>query len=198
MKKLALGSLVVLTALSAPASATVIEAADVVIGGNTFQTFQDTTTSLTWLDLDNFWDGASTYNSITSLLAGSGFHLATSSELAALQASIPAITSNFATDATITGGNLSNNPDIARNLMWGIYDDGNASDGVSWSWKFDYDTSWSFSYNVANTTTALSNYNPDLGAWVVSDNTIPVSLPSAISLFGIGFAAMFFPRKKNA
>lgn len=99
-------------ALSLPVSADVIESTDVSIGGNTYQTFQDDTTSLIWLDLDSFWDGTTTYNSLIALLAGSGFHLATLEELSALQLSMPAVPANFAAEVVIVGGNNTSRQSI--------------------------------------------------------------------------------------
>ena len=111
----------------APASAGVINSSDVLIGGNPYRTFQDTNTNLVWLDLDNFFDATSTYDSIVALLSGSGFHLASLAELQGLEASIPAIPANFASEVPIVGGNYAGSPHATgtRNLMWGIYEDGN-------------------------------------------------------------------------
>ena len=91
MNKIRLFAISLLLVFSLPASAGVVDTPDASFGGQTYQTFQDDTTSLYWLDLDNFWDDTSTYNSLIALLDGSGFHLATLAELTALQASIPAV-----------------------------------------------------------------------------------------------------------
>ena len=96
MNKSHLLAFLLLPVLSLPVSAAVIEGSDVLIGGDTYQTFRDDTTSLIWLDLDSFWDGTTTYNSLISLLDGSGFHLATLPELEALLLSMPAVPANFA------------------------------------------------------------------------------------------------------
>jgi hypothetical protein len=79
--KLAVACVAVLVVSAGQVQAGIINSSDVTIGGNSFSTFTDDSTSLVWLDLDNFWDGSNTYNSINSLLVGSGFHLATLTEV---------------------------------------------------------------------------------------------------------------------
>jgi hypothetical protein len=119
--KLAVACVVVLVATAGQVQAGIFNSSDVTIGGNSFSTFTDDSTSLVWLDLDNFWDGSNTYNSINSLLVGSGFHLATLTELNTLQASIPAVPANFDSEVVILGGNylgIPNNPGVVRDLMW--------------------------------------------------------------------------------
>lgn len=193
MKILNLPLYVVLALLSFSASASVVDTADVTISGNTYQTFQDDTTSLQWLDLDNFYAGTTSYNSIDLLLASSGFHLAGLSEVQALQASIPAIPSNFDAEAQIVGSVNT------RELMWGIYEDGNAADGISWTWKYSVDSSWNFDNNAMSADTLFSAYSGDLGAWVVADDisVSAVPVPAAAWLFGSALLGFFgFSRKK--
>jgi hypothetical protein len=140
------------------------------------------------LDLDNFWDGSTTYNSLTALLSGSGYHLATLADFAVLQASIPAAAANYAAEALIAGGNYWNNPHPGwdRELLWGIYEDANSGDGVSWAWKHRYDTSWNFAANQTTASMPLRQVNSahqDLGAWVVADRVLSATaLPEPISL----------------
>jgi hypothetical protein len=184
-----------LTVFLCPAGsqAAVVNSADVNIAGNPYRTFIDQNTNLTWLDLDNFWDATSTYNSIVALLAGSGFHLANLTELSALQSSMPAIPANFTSESVIVGGNYFGNPapGADRNLEWGIYQDGNAADGVSYSWK---DAGWNFGFNVVGASTTLRSINTrsqDLGAWIVSDAVInPTPVPAALPLFATGFGVL--------
>jgi len=172
--------------LSLPVSANVVDTADVSIGGNTYRTFQDDTTSLLWLDLDNFWDDTTSYNSLTSSLVGSGFRLASLSDLADLQLSIPAIPANFAAEVTIVGGN-----NVSRNLIWGIYEDGDSSDGVSYSWKDDSDVVWNFTFNAVSESAFFFSSNStdrDLGAWVVAENVdiVPAAVPvPTLSFWGL-------------
>ncbi|QDT31066.1 PEP-CTERM sorting domain-containing protein [Thalassoglobus polymorphus] len=181
----------VLIATAGQVQAGIINSADVIIGGNSFSTFTDDSTSLVWLDLDNFWDVTSTYNSIDSLLAGSGFHLATLPELNILQASIPAVPANFSSEVVILGGNYVGNPHPGtdRELIWGIYNDGNSLDGISYSWKYDGYTNWNFATNALSANQSLrsaNSNNQDLGAWVVADSVSAVPEPSSLALFGIG------------
>lgn len=177
-----------------PAGAGVINIPDVMIGSDSFRAFQDDTTNLEWLDLDNFFSGY-TYYGIVALLAGSGYHLATLSELQALQASIPAVPANFAAEAPIVGANYPGSPYAAgeRSLMWGIYEDGNPSDGISYSWKFDNDTSWKV---VSNVMMEGNLNNGDLGAWVVADAAgAEIPEPSTVALMGIGSACLVLVRR---
>jgi hypothetical protein len=164
----------VLIALQDRGWASIADAPDVMIDGNTYRAFIDKNTGLTWLDLDNFWDETSTYNSIVTLLTGSGFRIARTSELEGLQASIPAIPANFSAEALIVGGNYIGNPHPGsdRDLMWGVFDDGDSSDGVSYSWKFGSDVSWGFYTNRLSPFTSLrslSTSSQDLGAWIVGN-----------------------------
>ena len=92
---------------SIPMQASVVNVSDVTIGSSSYRAFQDTTTSLVWLDLDNFFASSETYNSISALLVGSDFHLATLRELQTLQASIPAVPANFLSEAAVIRRKLS-------------------------------------------------------------------------------------------
>ena len=195
-----------LTVISTSVQASVIESSDVLIGGSYYETFVDTTTNLTWLDLDNFWD-TSTYNTIATLLSGSGFRLAGARDLAALQASIPSWSSTFAREVAIIGGNYIGNPHpgLDREIMWGIYNDGTVADGVSYSWRsgFDNDVPWNYRANAIGADDELISVNPDfmdLGAWVVTDDGSPiVPTPAAAWLFGSGLIGLIgLARRKKA
>ena len=192
---------------SGNARATIVNSADVIIAGNSYGTFLDQNTNLTWLDLDNFW-GGNTANSIMTLLAGSGFHLANAADVAALVLSMPAVPANFATEVAIVGGNYSGNTNALHNrdIMWGIYDDGGNSSLSGWLWRNGAGSTWSFSSldTQSNTTTFLSvnTYYGDLGAWIVSDAPLAQTpLPAALPLFATGLGALGllgWRRKKKA
>jgi hypothetical protein len=185
-------------------NAAVIDVPNVTINSGSYRAFQDTTTGLTWLDLNNVFFTNHTYNTVNTLLAGSGFHLATLSELQALQASIPAVPANFAGEAPIIGANYAGSPFAtgSRDLAWGIYEDGNALDGISYSWKYAGDLSWNFTGNAVGQSNALMSVNStdqDLGAWIVGNGSSAVPEPGTFGLLGlslVGAAAFRFRSRK--
>ena len=83
--------------------------------------------------------------------------------------------------------------------MWGIYEDGNPSDGVPYSWRYDTGTSWSFGSNLVVPGETLRSQNAeeqDLGAWIVQDaQGIPE--PSTVALLGLGLAGLAILRRRN-
>lgn len=185
------------------ANAGVIDVPNVTIGGGSYRAFQDSTTGLTWLDLDNLFFTNHTYNTINALLDGSGFHLATFSELEGLQASIPAIPGNYASEASIIGANYPGSPFStgSRDLAWGIYEDGNPSDGVAYSWKYSNDSEWNVYESGVDQNLEIRFANAqdqDLGAWIVG-NSSPVPEPGTFGLLGLSFvgaAAFRFGRRR--
>jgi len=212
MHRWKLGSIIVLVSIGWTlcaddrADASIINSSNVVINAQTYTTFQDTTTSLTWLKLDNFWNHTDTYNSVVATLTGSNFHLATLSDLSALQASIPAIPANFTAESIISGGNYiagGGNPlsPANRDLMWGIYEDGNPSNGVSYSWKYGSDISWQFGPNSVSASQLLytaNSFNQDLGAWVVSNSVLTVTPePSSLVLLGTAVSVGLVWRRRR-
>lgn len=188
-KHVSVATLVVASLIAVQVRAGVVNSSDVIIGGTSYRTFTDDTTSLVWLDLDNFWDGTTTYNTLTALLMGSGFHLATLADLEPLQLSIPAVPANFSSEVAIVGGNYVGHPHPGddRALMWGIYEDGDSGDGISYAYKYSIDLSWHFLSNSVGANQLLSVVNPfsqDLGAWIVQD-TYDVPEPTSMALFGL-------------
>jgi hypothetical protein len=56
--------------------------------------------------------------------------------------------------------------------MWGIFDDGDPSDGVPYSFKTGLSGAWVFATNAVSASTPLRDENPvnqDLGAWIVGN-----------------------------
>jgi hypothetical protein len=201
---LCLAVLALLSMGNSLASAAVIDVSDVVVAGSSYRAFQDTTTGLVWLDLDNFFfDNTATYNSIVILLAGSGFHLASITDLLLLTGSIPAVPANFNAEAVVVGANYAGSPHATgtRSLMWGIYEDGNSADGVSYVYRFGSSTFWNMGSNLVSATAALNSVNStdsDLGAWIVAD-AAEVPEPVGAALVGLGLAwAALLRRKRTA
>lgn len=184
-----------------PVHATVIDSSNVVIGGHSYRTFQDTTTGNIWLDLDNFFSQGYTYNSINALFAGSDFHLGTLPEIALLQASIPAVPGSFAAEVAIVGGNYPGSPhaDGTRSLMFGVYDDGDSA-MVSTFWRYDITAGpWSHTIDYIPSDLPLSNGSADLGAWVVGPSTHAIPEPEtyAMMLAGLGLLGFAARRRKQ-
>lgn len=187
------------------ANAAVVDVPNVSINAGSYRAFQDTSTGLAWLDLDNVFFTGHTYNTINALLAGSGFHLATLTELQALQASIPANPATFYAEAPIVGGNYAGSPHAtgSRGLIWGIYEDGNALDGISYSWHYENEAIWNFGPNTVGpdqTLQSANSFDQDLGAWVVGGKVASaVPEPGTFSLLGLtiaGVAALRVHRRK--
>jgi hypothetical protein len=56
--------------------------------------------------------------------------------------------------------------------MWGIFEDGDPSDGVPYSFKTGLSGAWVFATNAISASDSLRSSNPsfqDLGAWIVSN-----------------------------
>lgn len=185
------------------AQAAVIESSNVTIDGSSYETFLDDTTNLIWLDIDSFWNTANTYNTITTLLSGSGFHIANFQEIDDLQLSMPAIPSTFTDDAVIVGGNYVGHLTHTdpRDIIWGLYndDDQNTTINVGLAHRLGTATIWTTAPSTVNPNTQLADWNTtykDLGAWVVSD--APVPIPAAVWLFGSGLIGLIGLARRKA
>jgi hypothetical protein len=206
MKKRFLAGLLIglsLVCLVGMADAALIDSGSISFLGSTVGTFKDTSTGLTWLDLNSFYGWTSgpfsgeSYNTWQSKLSGTDFHIATVADMAELVTNAPAVPAQWLSDATVMGAATT-----PRQLIWGLFDDGTTGTYAAWEWKYSDDTSWNTSHDVYDKNSAVGNVNPsltdrDLGIWTVSNNVIAtVPVPSAILLFGPGLAGLAALRKR--
>ena len=86
--------------------------------------------------------------------------------------------------------------------MWGIFDDGDISNNVSWAYRVDFVEPWHNQFNFLLATDVLSSKSSqqDLGAWVVADTAATTPLPGALPLFasGLGACGLLAWRRKRS
>ena len=202
MKKLILSLGIVLSlTVSSIATAAIINGDTVSFGGQSYNTFFDEDTSLTWLDLDSWSsDVSASFNSVSTALVGSGFHIALEDEVTTLLANMPldGTAENFDYYAETIGAFT----DKGRDLIWAIYD----KDGSTTSDTFfansgqDFWSTWASGDRDDSAFSFNSGY-ADLGFFVVSDGvtsnpTTNVPEPSTIAIFSLGLLGLAARRKK--
>jgi len=162
MKKLIAGAMLLLAGASAHAQIV----ANGSVGG--FGTFVDETTGRTWLRLDNFFDKSA--DQMVAAASGSGFQLATSSDVADLLSRLTPITPQGWTDDATIMGSAPN-----RDIIFGAY----AGSGgmVGWAYGAHWDSNWNmladfdFSWDVPN---GGSDY-ADMNLWAFMEGSREVS-----------------------
>ena len=171
-----------------PAGATVVEHADVIIGGTTYRAFEESSNGRVWLDLDNFFSTAFTFNSMKAVLAGSDFHIATVAEMQSLGASMDGGAATFAHDVEIVGGNYPGGAHShgLRAVMAGLFDDGGKGPEVGNAFRFDISTDLVLRLDFYGPDVPVAAIAEDYGIWVAgSRQSVPEPQSLALVLAGL-------------
>jgi len=162
--------------------------------------FQDLDTGFIWMDLDNFT--YLNYSGVTSFIDGTGFKIATESEVLQLIGSIGSVTSaNFDDLYTIMGGGSDTTiegeifaiggwygPDIPPTIHEGVF----ASKGPNSLGGLVSDWNWDLFVDVS----VVPGPRSTTGTWVVN-TSVPVPGPSTLLLFATGLAGLGFASRKK-
>lgn len=182
----------ILFAVCAHSNAAVINSADV--GG--YSTFQDTNTGRIWLDMDNFFDAAANNGTsgfdMISAAQSAGFTFATRSDVEALLSALPLGSGEWTSYAAVMGYG------IPRELIWGMYDDGNGNP-YGWAYSFSDDLVWNYRDNATDANSIPNQGNTgwvDMGIWAYQTGVVSVPEPATLSILGLGLAGLAFSRRR--
>ncbi len=190
-----LPALLLFISLSNVAHAAVVDSADV--GG--LKTFRDTSTDRIWLDMNNFFDATSSASvtglQMISTAQAAGFTFARQSDVAELLGSLPLGAGQWATYAAVMGYS------VPRQLIWGMYDDGNDNELYGWAFAFSNYSAWGYENDVADPSIIVNPGLPnaqDMGLFAymtVPDTEVPE--PASMALAGLGAASLLAARRRK-
>lgn len=159
------------------------------IGG--LNTFQDTNTGRTWVDLDNYF-GLS-YLDMKANVESKGFIVADLAAVEQLLNSLPLTGGEWATYAAIMGRAPN------RDLIWGAYLPEGAT--VSWAWSFEGDTAWSYEDTSGLDLNGVPNAggpDADMNIWAYTENGAgAIPEPATFGLAGSAVLAMLALRLRR-
>lgn len=181
MKKIVAGLLGAFI-VAGSANADVIGAAPV----DGLATFKDTSTGLTWLRMDDFFNadatlGTSGYAMIAAA-EKAGFTFATETEVRSLVGTLPLDSGQWQGYANVMGSTM-------QTAIWGMYNDGNGAPYGHAS-SYVWDTAWFFENNAIDPSGVPNNGDPGalgMGIWAYK-NVPAVPEPETVAMMGAGLA----------